>query len=163
GRYGGKVGVFIRGGNSNYNLVMINGIEMNLFGGDFDFAPLTVDGLDRVEVIRDPERALYGSNAVTRVIHIVTRKGSRPPRLHLFPGIDLVSRDKQNLFGYQGSYSEQITSRFRQVATGSISTNDYFIHTAFGDSFWDNLRAAFNTRSEIVVSNKDLLLAGFEY
>ena len=79
GRHGGATGVFVRGGNSNYNLVMIDGIQLNQFGGDFDFAPLPADGVDHVEITRGPESALYGSNAVTSVINIVTRQGEGPP------------------------------------------------------------------------------------
>src|SRR5204863_716739 len=79
GRRGGVTGVFIRGGNSNYNLVMVDGIQVNQFGGDFDFAPLPADGVDHVEVTRGPESALYGSNAVTGVVNIVSRSGEGPP------------------------------------------------------------------------------------
>jgi len=79
GRRGGATGVFIRGGDSDYNLVMVDGIQLNEFGGDFDFAPLPADGVDHVEVTRGPESALYGSNAVTGVINIVTLRGEGPP------------------------------------------------------------------------------------
>ena len=75
GRYGGVTGVYVRGGESNYNLVMVDGIELNEFGGGFDFAPLPADGVERVEVTRGPESALYGPNAVTSVINIVTTPG----------------------------------------------------------------------------------------
>ncbi|MCJ7503637.1 MAG: TonB-dependent receptor, partial [Acidobacteriia bacterium] len=71
GRRGGVTGLFIRGGNSNYNLVMLDGMQVNQFGGDFDFASLPVDGVERVEITRGPQSALYGSNAVTGVINIV--------------------------------------------------------------------------------------------
>src|SRR5579859_4354325 len=80
GRRGGVTGVFVRGGNSNYNLVMIDGIQVNQFGGSFDFAPLSTDGVDHVEVTRGPESALYGSNAVTSVINIVSRPGEGTPQ-----------------------------------------------------------------------------------
>src|ERR1700722_1222958 len=60
---------FIRGGNSNYNLVMVNGIQLNDFGGGFDLAPLPAEGVEQIEVIRGPESALYGSNAVAGVIN----------------------------------------------------------------------------------------------
>ncbi len=249
GRRGGVTGVFIRGGNSNYNLVMIDGIQVEQFGGDFDFAPLATDGVDRVEVTRGPESALYGSNAVTGVVNIVSRRGEGPPHFtalaeagsfttrrfatggsgltrglswaynlsrldsggvvsndryrnqgaffslgnrrsarrqldfhfygnanhagapgpfgsdpdHLFSGIDTFSRDKQNLFGYQGSYAEQFSPGFRQVVTGSVATNDLVFHSPFGDSFSNSLRGVVNTRSEVSVSNKDFLVLGFEY
>ena len=79
GGRGTVTSAFIRGGNSNYNLVMINGIELNDFGGGFDLAPLPAEGVQQVEVIRGPESALYGSNAVSGVINIETIRGDGPP------------------------------------------------------------------------------------
>src|SRR5208337_3959705 len=79
GRRGGATGAFIRGGDTDYNLVMVDGIQMNEFGGYFDFSPLPADGVDHVEVTRGPESALFGSNAVTGVVNIVTRRGEGPP------------------------------------------------------------------------------------
>jgi outer membrane cobalamin receptor len=249
GRRGGDTGVFIRGGNSNYNLVMVDGIQLNEFGGYFDFSPLPADGVDHVEVTRGPESALFGSNAVSGVVNIVTTRGEGPPHFDfqaeggnfttsrfvtggsglthdlswaydlsrldsggtvqndryrnqgailslgyrrserrqvdfhffgnandagvpgpygsdpddLFPGIDTYSRIKQNLFGYQGSYTEQVSSRFRQVVTGSLATNDFYYRSPYGDEVTDSLRGVLDTRSEVTVSNKDFLVAGFEY
>lgn len=80
GRHGGVASVFIRGGNSNYNLVMIDGIQLNQFGGDFDFSSLGVDGVDRIEVSRGPQSALYGSNAMAGVVNIVSERGEGPPQ-----------------------------------------------------------------------------------
>ena len=71
--------MFIRGGDSNYNLVMVDGIQLNEFGGDFDFAPLPADGVDHIEVTRGAESALFGSNAVTGIVNIVTRRGEGSP------------------------------------------------------------------------------------
>jgi len=79
GQLGAVTSAFIRGGNSNYNLVMIDGIPMNDFGGGFDLAPLPVDGVERVEVMRGPESALYGENAVAGVINIITEPGEGTP------------------------------------------------------------------------------------
>ena len=75
----------------------------------------------------------------------------------------LTTRDKQNLFGWEGSYSEQITSKFQQVTSVSVSTNDYYFRSPYGDSYSNNLRGVLNTRSEVAVSNKDFFVAGFEY
>ncbi len=249
GRLGGVTGVFIRGGESKYNAVMVDGIPMNEFGGNFDMASLPAEGIERVEVTRGPESALYGPNALTGVINIVSRRGEGSPRVtalaeggsystrrfatggtgaahgfswsynlsrmdsdgvvandnyrnqsaflslgyrqgsqrqfdlhffgnandagapgpygsdpnHLFYGIDTVSRGKQNLFGYQLGYTEQVSSRVRQVTTASLATNDTFYHTQWGDSDNSNLRGIFNTRSEISISNRDTLAAGFEF
>jgi outer membrane receptor protein involved in Fe transport len=249
GRRGGVTGVFIRGGESKYNAVMVDGIPMNEFGGNFDMASLPADGIERIEVTRGPESALYGPNALTGVIDIVSRRGEGPPRFtalaeggsystrrfatggrglsrgfswsynfsrldsdgvvendnyrnqsalislgyrqgsrrefnfhfvgnandagapgpygsdpnHLFFGIDTVSRGKQNLFGYQLEYAEQIANRVRQVTTVSLATNNTLYHSPYGDSDNRNLRGIFNTRTEIVVSERDTLAAGFEF
>jgi outer membrane receptor protein involved in Fe transport len=79
GRRGGVTGVFIRGGESKYNAIMVDGIPMNEFGGNFDMASLPADGIEHLEVIRGPQSALYGSNAVTGVINIVSRRGEGSP------------------------------------------------------------------------------------
>jgi len=79
GQLGAVTSAFVRGGNSNYNLVMIDGIPMNDFGGGFDLSPLPVDGVQQVEVTRGPESALYGSNAISSVINIVSEPGEGTP------------------------------------------------------------------------------------
>lgn len=249
GRRGGATSVFIRGGNYDYALVMIDGIPVNQFGGAFDFSPLLTNGVDRIEVTRGPESALYGSNAVTGVVNIINTQGEGPPHFsvqaeggsfdtqrfatggsglthgigwsydvsrlltqgvvtndryrtqsafldlgythsprrqmsfhffgnandagapgpygsdpdHLFAGIDTISRDKQNLFGYAGNYSEQFSARFRQVVTLSAATKDYYFRSPFGDSYSNDLRGVLNTRSELTVSSRDFLVFGFEY
>ncbi len=79
GGRGTVTSAFIRGGDSDYNLVMIDGIQLNDFGGGFDLSPLPAEGVEQVEVIRGPESALYGSNAVAGVINIETIRGDGPP------------------------------------------------------------------------------------
>ncbi len=66
GGRGTVTSAFIRGGDSDYNLIMVDGIPMNDFGGGFDLAPLPAEGVEQVEVIRGPQSAIYGSNAVGR-------------------------------------------------------------------------------------------------
>ncbi len=78
GRRGGVTGLFARGGNSNFNLVMIDGIKVNDFGGSFNFASLPIESVERIEVVRGPQSALYGLNAIGSVIHIITRRASGP-------------------------------------------------------------------------------------
>ena len=253
GQQGAVTSAFIRGGNSNYNLIMIDGIPMNDFGGAFDLAPLPTAGVDQVEVLRGPQSALYGSNAVAGTINIVSEQGdgsphfnfsgeggsydtyrlttggaglnhgfgwaynvsgvstqgpvvddtywnqtsfgslsySRSPRRKVFahffgdvgaavnpgpwgsdpdglyPGLGSpfsTSRQSQNLFGYQASETEQVSSRFQQVSTVSVATDQFFFPSSvFGNSFTNNLRLVANTRSQIAFSAKDVLVAGFEY
>jgi outer membrane receptor protein involved in Fe transport len=257
GQQGAVTSAFIRGGNSNYNLVMIDGIPMNDFGGAFDLAPLPTEGVDQVEVLRGPQSALYGSNAVAGAINIVSDQGegsphfnfsgeggsydawrlttggagltdgvswaynlsrvstqgpviddtyrnqtsfvslgySRSPRrkfiVHFFGdagrtqnpgpygsdpydlfggkvGIPAHFTDQvQDAFGYKASETEQFSSRFQQVSTVSVSTDQFSFPATqgsfFSSSFTKNVRLVANTRSEIAVSSKDVFVAGFEY
>ncbi len=69
--------VFIRGANSSHTLVLIDGIRVNSpTTGRFDFADLSVDNIERIEIIRSPMSTLYGSEAMGGVIQIFTKKGA---------------------------------------------------------------------------------------
>jgi len=257
GQLGAVTSAFIRGGNSNYDLIMIDGIPMNDFGGGFDLAPLPVDGVQRVEVMRGPESALYGENAVAGVINVISEPGEGTPHFSflaeggsydtwriatsgaglthglswayslsrldtqgpvpydayrnetsfvslgyshsprrqfnvhffgdarsdvnpgpwgsdpdaLYPTTPAGQPDfaaaatslKQDLFGYQADYTERFSSRFQQVTTVSAATDQYSFPSEFGNSFTKNVRVVANTRSEIAISPKDSLVAGFEF
>jgi vitamin B12 transporter len=78
GGRGGTTNVFPRGGNPNFSLVLVDGMPVNDAGGGYDFSDLTTDNIERIEVIRGPQSALYGSNAIGAVIQIFTRRGRGP-------------------------------------------------------------------------------------
>jgi vitamin B12 transporter len=83
GGVGQTTSVFMRGADARFSLVLIDGIEANdpaNPGGQFDFANLMVDQIDRIEVVRGGESAIYGSDAIGGVINIITRKGEGKPR-----------------------------------------------------------------------------------
>ncbi|MDX2192724.1 MAG: TonB-dependent receptor [Gemmatimonadales bacterium] len=75
GSFGGVTSLFLRGGNSNFTKVLIDGVPQNQPGGAFDFSNLTTDNVDRIEIVRGPASVLYGSDAVTGVIQVFTRQG----------------------------------------------------------------------------------------
>ena len=58
GQRGGTTSVFVRGGNANFNKVLIDGVPADDIGGAFDFATLATTGVDRVEILRDPNSVL---------------------------------------------------------------------------------------------------------
>jgi len=76
--YGSQTSLFLRGGQSNYVKVLIDGVPQNLPGGAYDFANLTTDNVERIEVVRGPASVLYGSDAVAGVVQIFTRDGGGP-------------------------------------------------------------------------------------
>src|SRR6266702_8504444 len=78
--YGSQTSLFLRGGNSDYVKVLIDGVPQNAPGGAYDFANLTTDNVERIEVVRGPASVLYGSDAVTGVVQIFTRDGRGAPR-----------------------------------------------------------------------------------
>ena len=73
GSRGAQASVFIRGGDYDYNLVEINGVPIDWFGGIVDFAHVPTDFLDHIEVIRGPQSAVYGAYANSGVVNFVTR------------------------------------------------------------------------------------------
>jgi vitamin B12 transporter len=82
GGAGGLTQVRIRGSEANQTLVLIDGIEVNdpAGGSEFNFAHLLVQDIERIEVLRGPQSALYGSDAIGGVVNIVSRKGEGPTR-----------------------------------------------------------------------------------
>lgn len=66
----------IRGSESNHVLVLIDGVPVNDFAnGDFNFADFPLEDIERVEVVRGPQSGIYGANAHSGLISIVTRTG----------------------------------------------------------------------------------------
>jgi len=81
GPFGSTTSLFLRGGESDYVKVLIDGAPVNQPGGFYDFGSLTTDNVERIEVLRGPASVLYGSDAITGVIQIVTRHGGEGTRL----------------------------------------------------------------------------------
>ena len=75
GGRGGQTTLFTRGGESDFTLVMIDGVRVNGFGGAFDFAHLPVGDIERIEVVRGPQSAVYGSDAIGGVVQIISKQG----------------------------------------------------------------------------------------
>jgi outer membrane receptor protein involved in Fe transport len=118
GGTGAVADMFIRGGNYNFNMVQIDGVPVNMFGGAFDFAHIPTDWLERVEVIEGPQSAVYGAYANSGVINLVTRSADDSPYL------DLLAEG--------GTYQEH---RFAIGASGTLAG---FGLAAFASQLGDN-------------------------
>jgi outer membrane cobalamin receptor len=80
-RNGGRgtvTSLFPRGGESDFTLVLVDGMKANEFGGGYDFSSLTSSNVERIEVVRGPQSALFGADAMGAVVQIVTRHGGSP-------------------------------------------------------------------------------------
>ncbi|WP_243374877.1 TonB-dependent receptor plug domain-containing protein [Microvirga solisilvae] len=83
GGAGATTTVRLRGAESGHTLVLIDGIRVNdpsTDSGEFDFSNLAAVDIERIEVLRGPQSAIYGSDAIGGVINIITRKGKGAPR-----------------------------------------------------------------------------------
>jgi vitamin B12 transporter len=74
---GSMTSVFMRGGESDYVQVLVDGIQINDPGGAFDWAHLRTEDIDRIEIVKGPASVLYGSDAATGVVQLFTRSGGR--------------------------------------------------------------------------------------
>ena len=70
----------MRGGESNYTKVLLDGVPLNEPGGTFNFGNLSTGNLARVEVVRGAQSALFGSDAMSGVIQLFTARGSAGAR-----------------------------------------------------------------------------------
>lgn len=86
GSLGGLTNIYLRGSKPGHTLVLIDGAEVNdpiVPDRSFDFAHLTTDNIERIEIVRGPQSTLYGSDALGGVINIITRKGKGNPKVSI--------------------------------------------------------------------------------
>jgi outer membrane cobalamin receptor len=84
GQRGGLGSLFVEGGDSRYNKVLVDGVPINDPGGTFDFSTVPLAETDRIEFLQGAQSTLYGSDAMTSVIQVFARNGTTPvPELRL--------------------------------------------------------------------------------
>jgi len=129
GQRGGLSSLFVRGGESRYNKVIVDGVAINEPGGTFDFGTLPMAQADRMEFVRGAQSTLYGSDAMTSVVQVWTHSGStRVPELR---------------FGADGGNFET-ASGYASLA-GARGRFDY---NAFGDQYNTNGQGVNNAYSD---------------
>jgi len=84
GQRGGLTSLFVRGGESTYNKVIIDGVPVNEPGGTFDFGVVSTAQIDRIELLRGSQSTLYGSDAMTSVVQVFSRNGTTRVPLFTF-------------------------------------------------------------------------------
>jgi vitamin B12 transporter len=146
GQRGGLTSLFVRGGESRYNKVIVDGVTINEPGGTFDFGTLQLDQADRLEFLRGAQSTLYGSDAMTSVVQVWTRTGSTPtPELRF--GADggnfSTAHGFASLAGARG--------RFDYNVYGSqFNTNGSGVNNAYSDSLEGaNVGAALNGKTSL--------------
>src|SRR5258708_9704025 len=78
GQRGGQTSFFIRGGNSNADKVLLDGIPMNEIGGVADLGPQATTSGEQIEVLRGPNSSLYVADTISGGASLTTRPGTTP-------------------------------------------------------------------------------------
>ena len=153
GGYGAQTSVFPRGGESDYSLVFVDGVQVNAFGGGFDFAHVPVVNVERVEVVRGPQSALYGSNAIGSVIRIVSRREGPPVVSGALEGGSFgTSRIAAAASGGADRWQWGASAE-RFGSDGAVQNDDYERWTASGTAGWS--RATVGVRGDLHFTNDD--------
>lgn len=128
GGKGSLSNIYIRGGSSAHTLVLVDGIETNLVSDPqnvYDFSGLTADNIQSIEILRSPQSTLYGSNSLSGVINIVTKKGNSDPNFSLLSEIGSYKTFRNTLgmngkiadFNYSATFGRSESEGFSAAST----------------------------------------------
>jgi outer membrane cobalamin receptor len=151
-RRGGVTSLFVRGGESDYTKVLIDGVPVNDAGGSFDFSDLTTDNASRIELVRGAQSAIYGSDAMAGVLQVFTHRGStQVPELEVAAegGSFGFNRQIGRLSGARGAFDYSLS--FTHLRTeGRDRNDDYQNRIAMA-----NLGYSFNTRTQLRLTTRN--------
>jgi iron complex outermembrane receptor protein/vitamin B12 transporter len=138
GQAGGTTSVFIRGGGSDANKVLIDGIPANDIGGSVEFANVASAAVAQVEVLRGPNSALFGSDALAGVISMTTTRGSTPQPLftYLVDGGNFGTYRQEGSMGGQHKHFDYFSDYARFSSSNSIADDEYHNGTFVGNFGW---------------------------
>jgi vitamin B12 transporter len=112
GSPGKATSLSIRGGGPQRALVLVDGMRTNSPTlGSTDIAEFTIDAIDRIEIVRGPQSTLYGADAITGVVNIITKKGQGPPSASAWVegGNYKTFREQVNVQGAYGGFNWNVT------------------------------------------------------
>ena len=136
GPEGGTVSVFLNGGNSDFTKVLVDGTPINPPGSAVDFSSLTTENIDKVEVVRGAESAIYGTDSVSGVIQLFTHRGeTRVPAFGLYAqgGSYSSARGGGELSGLAGKFDYSAAASY--FRTDGQGPNDAFFNRALSGNF----------------------------
>ncbi len=125
GSYGAVSGLFLRGGESDYTKVLIDGVPVNAPGGAVNFANLPLDDVARIEIVRGPGSVMYGADAVSGVIQVFTRRGAgRASGDAEWRGGSFGNRDLRGHFGASTGAFDLSAAASRFASAGTYDVNN---------------------------------------
>jgi vitamin B12 transporter len=136
GPEGGATSIFLNGGNSNATKVLVDGTTVNEPGNAVDFSNFTLDNVDKIEVVRGAESALYGTDAVAGVIQVFTHRGeTRVPSFGVFGegGTFSTGRGGGDFSGLLGAFDYSAAAAY--FSTEGQGLNDRFLNRTLSGNF----------------------------
>jgi vitamin B12 transporter len=136
GPEGGTASIFLNGGNSNFTKVLVDGAPINPPGGAVDFSSVTLDNIDKVEIVRGAESAIYGTDAVDGVIQLFTHRGeTRIPEFSVYGegGSFGSGRGGAQLSGLLGAFDYSLAASY--LETDGQGPNDAFLNRTLSGNF----------------------------
>ena len=135
GGRGAVTSLFLRGAESNHTVVVIDGVKMNPVNDGFDFGGLTLSNIERIEVLRGEQSALWGSDAIGGVVYITTKSGlykEKPLNIDFDLGLGSHrTRDASaTISGYQGGFYYALHGDSHRTAGISVLSKDKFNYKA---------------------------------
>ena len=146
GQMGAQTSLFVRGGASNDNKILLDGVDAGDLGSQFDFGPLSTTAFESAEVYRGPDSSLYGAGADSSVVSLTTPHGTTSFPSLLFEGDAgnlFTSREQLQIAGahkkldYLGAFS------WLQTAN-DLPNDEYHVATAAANLGW-----ALNSNTQI--------------
>ena len=152
GGLGTVTSVFVRGGESNYNKILLDGIPLNEPGGTFEFANLAEVELDRIEIVRGPQSALFGSDAMASTIQFFSHRGNSEdvrPRVTL--GFEAGKfQTLQGRAGLSGGYRQfDYSLGWSRLETDNQEPNNAFHNSTLSGNF--GLGLGKNTTARLIL------------
>ncbi len=145
GGAGGQASVFIRGTNSDHVLVLRDGMPITDGSdptGAFNFGSDTLSGIERIEIIRGPMAALYGSGAIGGVINLISRRGDQPG-IHwsgdLAGGYPALIRGSTTASGVEGPVDYALTAEAQSQRGYDYTPQRESVHTGVPQGFRDRV------------------------
>jgi vitamin B12 transporter len=124
---GGTTSLYIRGGNSDFNKVLVDGIPVNDIGGAYDFAQLSNTGVGNLEILRGSNSVLYGSDALSGVVNVTSQRGETlVPELNYSVDGGNFGTLRQDVSLSGVFHSFDYFSEFSRFDTQGSLPNDYF-------------------------------------